>query len=180
MWWMSLCSSPLTTQNLPPVGCIQSICEVSDITLESYCNDNSSIIQQTEAASVCQRFKSAKIMPLSCSSRVQGSTVVSWYGDFCHQENPLCNSVAKKYGHIALRTKMIWIGSRGLPQGCIIFRSPFWSLLKLMRLDGIPRSSMPFPWFANLDPYNQRTQVLACCFFLKSPSTFENKLLCFQ
>lgn len=128
-------------------------------------------------------FAKGSIQQSSCIwVAVQGSKealLLLDMGIFCYQENPLCNSVAKKYGHIALRTKMFWIGSRGLPQGRITFWSLFWSLLKL-RLDGIPSSSMPFPWFANLDPYNQRTQVLACCFSWKSPSTFENKLLCSQ
>lgn len=32
LWWMSLCSSPVTTQNLPSVDCTQSIHEVSDST----------------------------------------------------------------------------------------------------------------------------------------------------
>ena len=38
-----------------------------------------------------------------------------------------------------------------------------------MRLDGIPSSSMPLPWFANLDPYNQRNKFWHAAILEKLP-----------
>lgn len=111
------------------------------------------------------------------AQRVPRGTVTSFYVAFCHQENPLCNLLVSKYGHIVLRTKKFWIDSMGFPRV---------HLLVLLSISAktneiVWNSKQPnaLPWFAYFCTYSKEHKF-CMPLSLKSPSIFEDKLLCSQ